>query len=194
MQVHSDRSATQIVNAEKFEGEGWRTLWLAIAGVLAITLTWNVLMLSLNGISYWVATSGVNMKIERFAGHHEAREALVLSVAAVTAIMLIESLILMILYWATCSNSKAVGAPTPDGFALSPIRAVFSASCGLSNGRWSDAGFTFVPRAEGTIQFDQGSIALSVTGQDGGTSAAHGQGQGEYAFVDWGKMCEHITG
>jgi hypothetical protein len=52
MQVHSDRSATQIVNAEKFEGEGWRTLWIAIAGVLAITLTWNVLMLSLNGISY----------------------------------------------------------------------------------------------------------------------------------------------
>ena len=40
----------------------------------------------------------MNMKIERFAGHHEAREALVLSVAAVTAIMLIESLILMILY------------------------------------------------------------------------------------------------
>src|SRR5262249_15811199 len=33
-------------------GEGWRTLWLAIAGVIAITLTWNVLMLSLNGISY----------------------------------------------------------------------------------------------------------------------------------------------
>jgi len=40
----------------------------------------------------------VNMKIERFAVHHEARKALVLSVAAVTAIMLIESLILMILY------------------------------------------------------------------------------------------------
>jgi hypothetical protein len=38
------------------------------------------------------------MKIERFAGRHEAREALVLSVAAVTAIMVIESLILMILY------------------------------------------------------------------------------------------------
>ena len=38
------------------------------------------------------------MKIERFAGHHEAREALVLSVACVTAIMLIESLILLILY------------------------------------------------------------------------------------------------
>src|SRR5215471_7191616 len=33
-------------------GEGWRTLWLAIAGVIAITLTWNVLMLTLNGISY----------------------------------------------------------------------------------------------------------------------------------------------
>jgi hypothetical protein len=38
------------------------------------------------------------MKIERFAGHHEAREALVLSVAGVTAVMLIESLILLILY------------------------------------------------------------------------------------------------
>ena len=40
------------MNTEKFDGEGWRTLWLAIAGVMAITLTWNVLMLSLNGISY----------------------------------------------------------------------------------------------------------------------------------------------
>jgi hypothetical protein len=38
------------------------------------------------------------MKIERFAGHHKAREALALSVAAVTAIMLIESLVLLILY------------------------------------------------------------------------------------------------
>ena len=38
------------------------------------------------------------MKTERFAGHHEAREALVLSVAWVTAIMLIESLVLLILY------------------------------------------------------------------------------------------------
>jgi len=32
------------------------------------------------------------------AGHHEAKEALVLSVAGVTAIMLIESLVLLILY------------------------------------------------------------------------------------------------
>jgi hypothetical protein len=38
------------------------------------------------------------MKTEQFAGHHEARDALVLSVAGVTAIMLIESLILLILY------------------------------------------------------------------------------------------------
>jgi hypothetical protein len=54
MQVHSDLYATQIMNAKKFEDhhEGWRTLWFAIAGVMAITLTWNVLMLSLNGISY----------------------------------------------------------------------------------------------------------------------------------------------
>jgi hypothetical protein len=38
------------------------------------------------------------MKAERFASHHEAREALVLSVAGVTAIMLIANLILMIFY------------------------------------------------------------------------------------------------
>jgi hypothetical protein len=38
------------------------------------------------------------MKIERFAGHHEAKEALMLSVAGVTALVLIESLILLILY------------------------------------------------------------------------------------------------
>ena len=38
------------------------------------------------------------MNIERFAGHHEARQALVISVAGVTAIMLIANLILMILY------------------------------------------------------------------------------------------------
>jgi hypothetical protein len=52
MPAFSDRYATQIV--EKFEAhhEGWRTLWFAIAGVIAVTLTWNVLMLSMNGISY----------------------------------------------------------------------------------------------------------------------------------------------
>jgi hypothetical protein len=38
------------------------------------------------------------MKIERFASHHEAREALVLSVAGVTAIMLTVYLLLTILY------------------------------------------------------------------------------------------------
>ncbi len=38
------------------------------------------------------------MKIERFAGHREAREALVLSVVGVTTIMLIANLILLILY------------------------------------------------------------------------------------------------
>ena len=37
------------------------------------------------------------MKIEGFAGHHEVKEALALSVAGVTIIMLIESLILLIL-------------------------------------------------------------------------------------------------
>jgi hypothetical protein len=38
------------------------------------------------------------MKIARLAGHREEREALVLSVAGVTAIMLIANLILLILY------------------------------------------------------------------------------------------------
>jgi hypothetical protein len=37
-------------------------------------------------------------KIERFAGHHKARETLLVSVAGVTAIMLIANLILLILY------------------------------------------------------------------------------------------------
>jgi len=36
--------------------------------------------------------------IERFAAHHEAKEALVVSVAGVTTIMLIANLILIILY------------------------------------------------------------------------------------------------
>ena len=38
------------------------------------------------------------MKTVRLAGHHEARDALVLSIAGVTAIVLIESLILLVLY------------------------------------------------------------------------------------------------
>jgi hypothetical protein len=38
------------------------------------------------------------MKIGRFAGHNEAREALMISVASVTAIMLTAYLILLILY------------------------------------------------------------------------------------------------
>ena len=44
----------QDVKTAKFDGEdqGWRTLWLAIAGVMAIMLTWNVLMLGFKGISY----------------------------------------------------------------------------------------------------------------------------------------------
>ena len=51
MQVHSDRYTTQIMNVEAHH-DGWRSLWLAIAGVMGITLTWDILMLSLNGISY----------------------------------------------------------------------------------------------------------------------------------------------
>jgi hypothetical protein len=37
---------------EKRLHEGWKALWLAVAGVLAITLTWNVLMLGLHVFSY----------------------------------------------------------------------------------------------------------------------------------------------
>ena len=44
-----DRTLT--MKTEKLH-EGWRTLWLAIAGVMAIMLIWNVVMISLNGISY----------------------------------------------------------------------------------------------------------------------------------------------
>jgi hypothetical protein len=39
------------------------------------------------------------MKTERLVGHHEARDALVLSIAGVTAVILIESLVLLIGYW-----------------------------------------------------------------------------------------------
>jgi hypothetical protein len=59
MQTFWDRHGSQILksearNIEKSEShhEGWHTLWLAIAGVMGITMTGNVLMLSLNGISY----------------------------------------------------------------------------------------------------------------------------------------------
>jgi hypothetical protein len=38
------------------------------------------------------------MNTEKLAGHHEAREALMLSIAGVTAIMLIESLVLLVWY------------------------------------------------------------------------------------------------
>src|SRR5215472_13130341 len=44
------------------------------------------------------AATKIAMKIARFTGHHEAREALVLSIAGVTAIMLIEGLVLVIWY------------------------------------------------------------------------------------------------
>jgi len=36
------------MKTERFAGhhEGWRTLWLTIAGVMAIMLTWNVLIVT----------------------------------------------------------------------------------------------------------------------------------------------------
>ena len=41
-----------------------------------------------------ISNRALAMKIEKFAGHNEARDALVLSFAGVTAIMLIANLIL----------------------------------------------------------------------------------------------------
>jgi hypothetical protein len=38
------------------------------------------------------------MKLDRFAGHHEAMEALVLSVAGVMAVLVLATLILLILH------------------------------------------------------------------------------------------------
>jgi len=38
------------------------------------------------------------MKIERFAGHHEATQALLLAVVGVTTVMLVGNLILLSLY------------------------------------------------------------------------------------------------
>jgi hypothetical protein len=45
-----------------------------------------------------ISNRALAMKTARFVGHHEEREALVLSVGGVTAIMLIVNLLLLILY------------------------------------------------------------------------------------------------
>ena len=52
--MKTEKFVGQDVKTAKFDcvDQGWRTLWLAIAGVIAIMLTWNVLMLSFKGISY----------------------------------------------------------------------------------------------------------------------------------------------
>jgi hypothetical protein len=64
------------------------------------------------------------MKAERFAGQHEAREALVLSVAGVTAIMLIESLVLLILYWIDAAQKCGEPLRRKRGAFLCSIIAV----------------------------------------------------------------------
>jgi hypothetical protein len=48
------------------------------------------------------------IKTEKVLVHHEASEALMLSVAGVTTITLIANLILLILYWAPARSSKAI--------------------------------------------------------------------------------------
>jgi hypothetical protein len=59
------------------------------------------------------------MKVERFAGHYEAREALVLSVAGVTTIMLIESLVLLLLL----PDDAVISGPNKFGKAIVWLRA-----------------------------------------------------------------------
>jgi len=75
------------------------------------------------------------MNIERFASHHEARDALVLSVAGVTAIMLIESLILLVWYWALAQTAKPSALRAANGFAFVPhtCRVLGQQSSGCRN-------------------------------------------------------------
>jgi hypothetical protein len=75
------------------------------------------------------------MKTEGYVGHHEAREALVLSVASVTAIMLTAYLLLLILYWACSKQQSRRRSSTPDGFAFVPqyVPCSRTAFVGLSN-------------------------------------------------------------
>src|SRR6516165_7363208 len=49
-----------------------------------------------------------------------------------------------------------------NGFAFVPPRCRWAALVGCRTGGEVLRGFTFVPRAEGTIQFDQGSIASAL--------------------------------
>jgi len=60
------------------------------------------------------------MKVERFAGHHEEREALMLSVAGATAIMLIANLVLLILYWSRSLRQQSRRRYAANGFAFVP--------------------------------------------------------------------------
>jgi hypothetical protein len=54
-----------------------------------------------------------------------------------------------------CSNSKAVGAPTPDGFAFVPHRPAF-----LGGSRWVSKPASVPVRGGGTSQSDQGTLRL----------------------------------
>jgi hypothetical protein len=60
-----------------------------------------------------------------------------------------------------CSNSKAVGAPTPDGFAFVPryVPRSWTASVGLSNRPVKQVRLAFTSSALSDAQFDRGRIA-----------------------------------
>jgi hypothetical protein len=53
------------------------------------------------------------IKTEGFAGHNEVRDALVFSLAGVTAIMLIANLLLLILYWDRLLKQQSCNEITP---------------------------------------------------------------------------------
>jgi hypothetical protein len=78
------------------------------------------------------------MNTERLVGHHEAKEALVLAVAGVAAIMLIESLSFADLVLRPfCSNSKAAGVlREPAALPFPPTMQVWDKHFwGVSNWR-----------------------------------------------------------
>ena len=62
------------------------------------------------------------MNTEKFEGHYEASEALALSVAGVTAIILITNLI-SDLVLSACSNNKAAGRYETDDFCGAAVVA-----------------------------------------------------------------------
>jgi hypothetical protein len=78
------------------------------------------------------------MKTENFVGHHEARQALALSVAGVMAIILITNFILLILYWALLKQQSRRQYAV-SGFAFPQYVPSEGIVWAVETGWWSDA-------------------------------------------------------